>query len=167
MEDLILNAHTLFDERPSQPPPVPFNVAEATSTHTYGLSPGFPQSLEIQATGSTSRHHPGIFDGIHASIQSSSTFPSDGTVVNRFTPPQAALMSPLRGLSLSRMTTEGVQTTTQERPTKTTRTKGKSRKLPHSEAPTIPQSPPESILSSTPGFPLSSATSLQTRMWSP
>ncbi|KAH9049276.1 hypothetical protein EDB83DRAFT_1409780 [Lactarius deliciosus] len=33
---------------------------------------------------------------------------------------------------------------------------------PHSEAPTIPQSPLESVLSNTSNFPLSSATSLQT-----
>ena len=172
MEDLIRNAHTLFDERPSQSLPFPSsNVAEATSTHTYGplfLSPGFPQSSEIQATGSTSRYRPGIVDGIHASTQSSfSAFPSDGAVVNRFTPPQAALISPLRELSLSRMPTEGVQTTTQERVTKARGTKGKLRALPHSEAPTIPQSPPGSILSSTSGFARSSATSLQTTMGSP
>ena len=70
MEDLIRNAHTLFDERPSQPPPVHSNVAEATSTHTYGLSPGFPRSSEIQDTGSTSRHRPRHVDGIHASTPS-------------------------------------------------------------------------------------------------
>ena len=121
MEDLIRNAHTLFEERPSQPPPVPSNVAEATSTHTYGslfLSPGFPQSSEIQAMGSTSRHRPQIDDGIHASSQSSSAFPSDGATVNCFAPPQATLMSPLRELSVSKMHTEGVKTTTQERLTK-------------------------------------------------
>ena len=170
MEDLIRNAHTLFEERPSQPPPVPSNVAEATSTHTYGslfLSPGFPQSSEIQAMGSTSRHRPRIDDGIHASSQSSSAFPSDGVTVNCFAPPQATLTSPLRELSVSKMHTEGVKTTTQERLTKAKGTKGKSGVLPHSDAPTIPQSPPESILSSAPGFPLSSATSLQTRMGSP
>ena len=138
MEDLIRNAHTLFDEHPSQPPPVPFNMAEATSTDTYGLSPGFPHSTEIYSTGSTSRHRPRHVNGIHASAQSSfSTSPSDGAAVNLFTPPQNALMSPLRGLSLSRMPTEGVQTNTQERPTKTRGTEGKSRQLPYSEAPTI------------------------------
>ena len=163
MEDLIRNAHTLFDERPSQPPPVHSNVAEATSTNTYGLSPGFPQSSEIQATGSTSRHRPGPVDGIHASTRSSSTFPSDGAVVNRFTPPQAALMSPLRELSLSRMPAEGVQTTTQE----ARDIKGKSRRLPHFEAARIPQRPPESIPSSRSDFAHSSATSLRTTMGPP
>ena len=174
MEDLIRNVQTLFDERPSQPSPVTSNVAEATSTHTYGLSPGFPQSSETQSTGSTSRHRPGLVDGTHTSTQSSfSTFPcSDGAAVNRFTPLQAALMSPLRGLSLSRMPTEAVQTATQEQPTKTRDTKGKSRRfphfrLPHFEAPRILQSPPEIIASSTSDFVHSSATSLQTTMRPP
>ena len=39
-----------------------------------------------------------------------------------------------------------------------------SRRPPHPDAPTIPPSPPESVLSSMSDFPLSSATSLQTRM---
>ena len=164
MEDLIRNAHTLFDEHPSQPPAVTSDVAEVTSTHTYGsfLSPGFPQSSEIQATGSTSRHRPWIVDGIHASTQSSS-FPSDGAVVNRFAPPQTASMRPLRGPSSSKVLTERVETSTQE----AKGTKGKSRALPHSEALRIPQSPPESIVSSTSDFAHSSATSLQTTMGSP
>ena len=161
MEDLIHNAHTLFDERPSQSPP------ETASTQTYSSLFLSPESADVQAMGSTSRHRPRIDDGIHASSQSSSAFPSDGVTVNCFAPPQATLTSPLRELSVSKMHTEGVKTTTQERLTKAKGTKGKSRVLPHSDAPTIPQSPPESILSSAPGFPLSSATSLQTRMGSP
>jgi hypothetical protein len=39
-----------------------------------------------------------------------------------------------------------------------------SRRPPDLDAPTMPPSPPESVLSSLPDFPLSSATSLQTRM---
>ena len=39
-----------------------------------------------------------------------------------------------------------------------------SRLSPHPEALTMPQSPPESVLSSMSDFPLSSATSLQTGM---
>ena len=166
MEDLIQNAQTLFDERPYQPPPVPsFDAAETTSADTDGsffLSPKFPQAAEIQATGSASRHRPGIVDGIHASTQCSS-FPSDGAVVNRFAPPQTALMRPLRGPSSSKVLTERVETTTQE----ARGTKGKSRALPHLEALRIPQSPPESIVSSTSDFAHSSATSLQTTMGSP
>ena len=165
MEDLIQNAHTLFDERPSQPPPVPsFDAAERTSTDTDGsfLSPEFLQPSEIQATGSTSLHRPGIVDGIHASAKPSLSIPSDGAVVNRYTPPRAALMRSLRGLS-SKVLTEGVQTT----PQAARDTKGKSRLLPHFEALRIPQSPPESIASSTSDFAHSSATSLQTTMGSP
>ena len=171
MEDLIRNAHTLFDKRPSQPPPVPSSdMAEATSSHTDGsliLSPGFPQSSEIQATGSTSGHPPGIVDGIPTSTRSSFSFLSDGAVVNRFTPPQTALLSPPRGLSSTKRRTEGVKTKTQERLRVTARgTKAKS-PLPHTEAPTIPQRPPESTPSSASDFAHSSATSLQTTMWSP
>ncbi|KAN0140317.1 Rho GTPase activation protein [Lactarius tabidus] len=46
-EDLIQNAHALFDERHSQSPPVPpYDVAKTTSTNTFGssLSPEFPTS---------------------------------------------------------------------------------------------------------------------------
>lgn len=75
MEGLIQNAHTLFDERPSQSPPVPSSdVAETTPTHTYGssfLSPELPQFAEVQVTGSTSRHRPGIVDDRPASTHSS------------------------------------------------------------------------------------------------
>ncbi len=61
LEDLIQNAHTLFDERPppSQPVPSP-RVAETTSIFTFGtfLSPEFPRSSEAQAVDSTTRHLP-------------------------------------------------------------------------------------------------------------
>ena len=171
MEDLIQNAHTLFDERPSQPLPFPSsNVEETTSTDTYDaffLSPELSRPADIQVTGSTPRHHPGLLDGIPSSNPFSfSLFPSDGAVVNRLTPPQTALLSPLRGLSSSNMFTEGAQTTTQEQLTEARSIKAELH--PHSEALTILQSPSESIPSSTSDFPLSSATSLQTsRMWSP
>ena len=161
MEDLIQNAHTLFDEGPSptQLPPVHSpDVVETTSTETYSswyLSPDskLPRSAEMQATGYTSRRRSGLVDGITASSNSSSSlFPSDDAVGNRFTPPRNALLSPLRGLPSTNRPTEGVVTKSP---------------LPQSEAPTIPQSPPESIPLSTSDFPLSSATSLQTTMWSP
>jgi hypothetical protein len=69
MEDLIQNAHTLFDKRDSQSPPIPpSDVAKTASAHSYGsvLSPEFPQSAEVQATGSSSRRYPGR-DGIPTS----------------------------------------------------------------------------------------------------
>ena len=65
MEDLIQNAHTLFDERPSLPPPVPSpHVAETMSTYTYGsfLSPApaapsySPPPPSVTSTPSASLH---------------------------------------------------------------------------------------------------------------
>jgi hypothetical protein len=200
MEDLIQNAHTLFDERPSESPPVPSpDVAETMSTHPDGslfLSPELPRSGEVQATGSTFQHHPGIVNGIPASSQSSfSTFPSDRPVESRLTPPPIDLLSPLLGLSSSKTLTEGVETAPRDelipeaRGTEAIKTLPKStppdavplmaptsvsewrlhqsQLPPDPEALTIPQSPPESVLSSTSEFPLSSATSLQSRLWSP
>jgi hypothetical protein len=197
MEDLIQNAHALFDERPSQSSPVPLSdVTETKSTHTYGsfLSPELPQSAVVQATGSTSRHRPGVVDGLPASTQSSfSSLPSDASPESRFTPLPSDLLSPLLGLSSSKTLTEGVETEEQLIPearcAEVIRTfpnstppdvfplpgptsvaewqLHQSRLPPDPEALTIPQSPPESILSNTSEFPLSSATSLQTRLWSP
>ncbi|KAN0140322.1 hypothetical protein V8E53_002218 [Lactarius tabidus] len=197
LEDLIQNAHTLFDERSSQTPVVPSSyVAETESTLTHGslfLSPEMPESVDVQATGSSSRHRPEIVDG--ASTRSSfSSFPSDASPESRLTPPPIDLLSPLLGLSSSKTLTEGVETTTQEglfpearsteaialpnstpadvvplpAPTSVAEWRLHQSQLPPDpEALRIPQSPPESVLSSTSDFPLSSATSLQTRLWSP
>jgi hypothetical protein len=194
MEDLIQNAHTLFDERPSQSPPVPSsNVAETTFTDNYS-SLFFSSKLPgVQATGSTPRHRPGLVDGIPTSTQSSS---SDAPPESRLTPPPTTLLSPLLGLSLPKNLTEGVEMTTQEQlipegrdteairtlpnstppdvgplPTVTSVAEGQlhqSRSPPHPEALRRPQSPlaAESLISSTSKFPHSSATSLQTGMGS-
>jgi len=167
MEDLIQNVHTLFDERSSRFPPVPSsNVAETTSAYTYGslfLSPEFPHT--------TTRHH-----GIPTPTQSSfsSLLPSDAATDRHRGPSQARLLSPLLGLPSSKTLTEGLETTTQDgvipkvKGPKAAETVAAWRLhqslLPlQPEALTIPQSPPESVLSSTSDFPLSSATSLQTR----
>ena len=175
MEDLIQNAHTLFDGRlsPTHSPPVPsYDEAETRSTETYGslfLSPDsrFPRSAEIQATGSTSRHHSGLVDRVPASTESSfSLFPSDGAVGNGLTPPQTALLSPLHGLSSTKKAKGEAEKKTQQRHTKARGKRAKS-PLPYSEAPMIPQSPPESIASSASDLAHSSATSLQTTMGSP
>jgi len=197
LEDLIRNAHALFEERPSPSAPFPSpHVAETRSTFTHGslyLSPELPQPAEVQVIGSTTRHHPGLVGGIPMSIQSSfSSLPSDAATESRLTPP-SALLSPLLGFPLSNTSTEGVETTPQVqvipearvpkavetlangtpaevvsiRPTSVAEWRlqvPQSRLAPHTEALTIPQSPPESVLSSTSDFPLSSATSLQTRM---
>jgi hypothetical protein len=198
LEDLIQYAHTLFDERPSQSPPVSSSdVAETKSTHTYSslFLSSLQEFAEVQATGSTPRHRPGIVDGIPASTRSSfSSFPSDASPESRLTPPPIDLLSPLLGLSSSKTLTEGVETTTQEGffpearsteaitlpnstpvdvsplpvPTSVAEWWLHQSQLPADpEALRIPQSPPESVLSSTSNFRLSSATSLQTRLWSP
>ncbi|KAI9448587.1 hypothetical protein H4582DRAFT_100622 [Lactarius indigo] len=185
LEDLIQNAHILFDERLFQSPPLPSpDVAETTSTHTNGslfLSPEWPQPAEVM--GSSTRH------------RSSSSFSSSPSVVateSRFTltPSPTGLLSPLLGLPSSQTLTEGVETNTQEqivpeaggaKAVKTSpdstpsevmsvpltsvaewRLRQSQLSLPHPEPPTIPQSPPESVLSSTSELPLSSATSLRT-----
>jgi hypothetical protein len=195
MEDLIQNAHTLFDEDPSQSPPIPSSgAAETTSILTYGsfLSPEMPQSAEVKATGSTSQHHPRLVDGISVSTQSPFSFPSDDSVESRLAQQPSGLLSPL---SWSKTLTEGAEMTTQEQlipeargteaigalrnstlpdavpltgPTSVAEWRlHQSRLPPDPEALRIPQSPPESILSGSSEFPLSSATSLQTRLWSP
>jgi hypothetical protein len=118
MEDLIQNAHTLFDECDSQSPHIPpYEVAKTTPTSTYGplLSPGFPQSAKVQATSSTSRRRTGLVDSIPTSTRSSiSSFPSEGSVVSHLTPPQASLLSPLLGLSSSKTVMERFETTARE-----------------------------------------------------
>ncbi|KAN0140320.1 hypothetical protein V8E53_002216 [Lactarius tabidus] len=100
LRDLIQNVHTLFDKRPSQSPPVPSSiVAETMSTNTYSslyLSPELPESTEVQAAGSPSRHRPGLVDGTPVSTQSSfSSFPSGGPAVSRLTPPPIHFLSHL------------------------------------------------------------------------
>ena len=173
MEDLIQNAHTLFDGRPSpsQSPPAPLSdVVEATSTETHDpwfLSPDskLPQSAEIKGMGSTSRHRSGLVDSILASTEPSfSLLPPDGDVVNHLPPPRTGFLSPLRGLWSTKRPAKGVETKTQERLRVTERgTKAKS-PVPHSEARTIPQRPPKSIASTASYFARSSATSLRTTM---
>ncbi|KAI9456988.1 hypothetical protein BJY52DRAFT_1187604 [Lactarius psammicola] len=196
LEDLIQNAHTLFDERPSPSPPVPpSRVAETTSTHTYASSfssPRLPQSAEVQAKRSITRHRPGLVGGTSTSTQSSfSSLPLDSAMESRLTPLSTPLLSPLLGLPSSQTLAEGAETTTQEQvipevrgtnvvetlpdstspevvsvaPTSVTEWRLRQSQLrPHPEPLTIPQSPPESVLSGTSEFPLSSATSLQTAL---
>ncbi|KAH9029730.1 Rho GTPase activation protein [Lactarius hengduanensis] len=106
MEDLIRNAHNLFDEHPSPSPPVPSSdLAETSSIHAYGslfLSPELPRPPEVQAMGPTTRRHPGLADGNPTSNES------------RFTPSPGPLLNPLLGLSSSQTLTEGAEMTTQE-----------------------------------------------------
>ena len=160
MEDLIQNAHTLFNECPSQSPPVPSSKVE---------------------------HRLGLVDEIPPSTQSSfSSLLSDASLECRLTLPPTGLLSPLLVPSSSKSLTKGVETTTQEKliPPRATEALPNSTLLdvvplpaptsvaewrlnqsllaPDSDTLTIPQSPPEDVLSSTSDFPLSSVTSLQT-----
>ncbi|KAF8259142.1 hypothetical protein EI94DRAFT_589570 [Lactarius quietus] len=192
MEDLIQNAHTLFDELPSPSHPVSsFNAAETTTLSTYGslfLSPELPQPAGVQAMGYGTLHRPERV--LPTSTQSSISLPSDSATESRLTPSPTPLLSPLLGLPSS---TERVEMTTQEElipktrgpkalETLADRTSAEvlsvpltsvaasewrlrqSRLPPPPDVLLIPQSPPESARSSMSDFPLSSATSLQTRM---
>ncbi|KAH9030232.1 hypothetical protein EDB83DRAFT_2554982 [Lactarius deliciosus] len=116
LEDLIRNAHTLFDERPSTSPISSPYVKKTTSTltMTYGsyLTPELPQPAEVQAPGSTTRHLPGLVGGLPTFIQSS--LPSGTAMEGHLTPSSTPLLSPLLELSSSMILTEAVETTTQE-----------------------------------------------------
>ena len=187
MEDLIQNAHNLFDEGPSQTPPIPSaNVPESMSTYTYGslfLSPELPRP--------TNQRHPGLVDGIPTSTQSSfSSLPEDPTTDSHRTPSPPGLLGPLLGLPSSKTLT-GVEASTQEQvmpevsgpktveklansnpaeavsnplSSVTEWQLHQSRLSPHSAALTIPQSLRESVPSNMSEYPISSATSLQTGM---
>ena len=151
MEDLIQNAHTLFDERPSQSSPVPSsNVEETTSPHTYGsliLSPESTESAEVQATGSASRHRTGFVWSVPASTRSSfSSFPSDESVVSHLIPSPIDLLNPLLGLFSSKTLTEGVEKTTQEQLIPETRGTEAITTLPNSTPPNdVPLLAPTSV----------------------
>ena len=193
LEDLIQNAHTLFDTRPS-PPPIPSSyVAEATSTNTYGslfTTPGSSQSTQVKGTGSTIRNRPWLVDGIPTSRSTQPSFPSltsDSAMEIRLASSPTSFLS-LLGSPSPRVLAGGAETTptqgqilpkvrdveaensangipaevvsavppARSRPSQ-------SRPLLQPEAVTMSQYPPESVLSNSIDFPLSSATSLQTR----
>ena len=84
MEDLIQNAHTLFDKNP--PPSRPFpspNVAETTSTFIYDsliMSPELSQLAEVEDLGSTTRH------GTRGILMSTQSSFSSLSMEGRFTP---------------------------------------------------------------------------------
>ncbi|KAF8269704.1 hypothetical protein EI94DRAFT_1724481 [Lactarius quietus] len=178
---------------PSQPG-LSSNAAETIytytpSTYTYSALFSSSEPPGVPATATTTRHRPGPVGVIPTSTQSSFSSPSDATMESRPTLPPTGLLSPLLGLPSSQTLAEEVETTTQEptipNDTKEVETSAISdpeelrlvpvtsvaewrlRQLqlsPRPEAVTIPQSPPESVLSSRSGFPLSSATSLRTGM---
>ncbi|KAF8265551.1 hypothetical protein EI94DRAFT_1831140 [Lactarius quietus] len=87
LEDLIRNVHTLFDERPFTPPPVPSSrTAETRSPVPSGsfLNADWPQSFEAHAI----RRRPGLIGVFPASPFTSSH--SDATSESRLTPSPAA-----------------------------------------------------------------------------
>ncbi|KAH9016488.1 hypothetical protein EDB85DRAFT_752611 [Lactarius pseudohatsudake] len=165
LEDLIQNAHTLFDERPS-PSPSP-DLTETASTlisSSLFLSPELPRSSVVQADDSTTRHRPELGGTPTSSRYSFPTSPSHD-FMGRLTLTASPFLSPLLGLSSSPTLTEGVETTTQDQAN--SKANGtKPRQLPHTEPLTIPltnpQCPPEGLLTTTTDCRLSSATSLQT-----
>ncbi|KAH9010250.1 hypothetical protein EDB84DRAFT_1406552 [Lactarius hengduanensis] len=185
MEDLIQNAYTLFDEHPSPPP----DAAEPTSTFTYGslfLTPELPQA-EVQAMGSTTRRRPEFLGGAPTSAQPSfSSLPSDTAVESHLTPSPTPLLSPLLGFPSSQQTltemtmqepvtpevrgTKAVEGLANSPPAEvvsippTSVAEWRLRLPPHPEPLTIPQGPPESMPCTASDVPISSATSLQTRM---
>jgi len=173
LEDLIRNVHILFDERPSSHPTVP----SPHSTETIEL----PQPSEVDAMGSTSRHRPGFVGIVPTSTPSScSLSPSDVALESRLTPSPTNLPNPLLGIPSPNTLVEGVETASQEQvrgseavdtlvdsppevmsvpPTSIDEWRLRLSQLPQ-EAVTIPQSPPESVFSSTTDLPLSSIMSL-------
>ena len=131
MEDLIKNAHSLFDE-PSQSAPLSSsNVAETMSAYPHGslvLSP--------ELRHPTTQHHLGLVGGIPTSSQLSfSTAPSDATTNSHPTPPPITLLNPLMGLSSSRTLAERVETATQEPVVLKARTRTAAEGLPNSTPP--------------------------------
>ncbi|KAF8257420.1 hypothetical protein EI94DRAFT_1817911 [Lactarius quietus] len=184
LEDLIQNVHTLFDERPSTSPPVPPpHAAETTSLVSSGsfLSSELPQSPKADAI----QHRPGLVGVVPTSTQSSFTLlPSDAPLESRFTPSPTAWPSRLLELPSSNTVVERAETASQEQVTPEGRgTEAgdasvnspppevvagsvvewrlrQSQLPPQPEAVTIPQSPPESVFSSSSDLPLSSVMSL-------
>ena len=189
MEDLIQNAHTLFDTRPSPPPISSSYVAEATSNNTYGsmfTTPESSQAAQVQGTGSTIRNRPWLADGIPTSRSTQPSFPSlpsDSAMEIRLASSPTSFLSPLLGFPSPRVLAGGAETTpTQgqilpegrdveaeklangipaEVAPSTWSRPSQPRPLPQPEA---LQSPSDTVSSNSSYIPPSSATSLQTRL---
>jgi hypothetical protein len=119
LEDLIRNAHTLFDDRPSTSPPVPSPAAETTSTFPSGslLNAESPHPSEIDTTGPTTRRL-GLV-GVTPTItqSSSSSLPSDVALESRLESSPTTFTRPLLGLPSSNTLVEGVEMNSQEQVT--------------------------------------------------
>ena len=190
MEDLIQNAHTLFDTRPSPPPPISSSyAAEPMSTNTYSslyTTPESSQPAQVQGTGSTIRNRPWLADGVPASRSTQPSFPSlpSGSAMEiRLASSPTSFLSPLLGFPSPRVLAGGAETTpTQgqilpegrdveaeklangipaEVAPSTWSRPSQPRPLPQPEA---LQSPSDTVSSNSSYIPPSSATSLQTRL---
>ena len=165
-------------------------AADTTSTFPSGSfsSAELSQPSEVDVMGSTSQHRPGLLSVIPASTQSSfPSLPSHVAMEHRLIPSPTALPSSLLGLPSSNVLVEVVKTTSQEQvipkvrgteavetladgpssevvsvpPTSVTEWRLRQSQLPpQPDAVTIPQSPPESVLSSSSDLPHSSVMSL-------
>ncbi|KAH9165433.1 hypothetical protein EDB89DRAFT_2076851 [Lactarius sanguifluus] len=176
LEDLIQNAKTLFDERPSSPSPIPSSsVAEATSAYAYSSLISSPQPSEVQVVGRSTLNRPGL-GGIPTSTQSSFlSSPSDaamGCITLSQTPTEGAEMTAQEQVVPQARGTETMETLLNNTPpgampvpsTNVAEWLRQLRVPPNPEPLTIPQSPPETVLYSTSDFSHSSATSLRTAM---
>ena len=110
MEDLIQNAHILFDERPSLFPPLSPDVA-STPTYVSFSSPESSQPAEVQAMWSATGHDSRLLDIIPTSMQRShSSLPLDPAMESHHTPSPVNSLSPLLGVPLSRTVTDRGET---------------------------------------------------------
>jgi hypothetical protein len=189
LEDLIQNVHTLFDDQPAASPPAPLPVAETTSFISGSfLSAEFPQLSGADAIDPNIRRVQ-LVRVIPTLTQSPfSSLPSGVALESRLTPSPTTFPGPFLRLPSSSTLVGGVETNSQEQVTPEVRgTEAveleaqwnsppeivsvpptfvdewrlrQSQLPPQPEAATIPQSPPESVLSSTSDLPLSSVMSL-------
>ena len=164
MEDLIQNAHTLFDE-PLTPSSIPSAYSRA-SMISYSSLFEYPDTRLIGPDIASAR-------------SSSSIFPSDyspNLSIPPMLPPNLSL-SPLMGLSPSQTLTDVTDSSESEQvtppvaqssravkaPTTSATNQQLSQRRPYLHMPTPSRSPPISLPSTSTYHPASSATSLQTR----
>lgn len=170
MEDLIQNAHTLFDE--------PISPSSLPSDHTHG-----PRNSMISYSSlfeSSLFAEPHIISPEGSSARSSSSiFPSDYSPNLSIPPrlPPSLFLSPLLGLSPSQTLTDGTDSPEPEEvipqvtksshtspPLTSASTQQLPQQRPHIQISTVPHSPPTSLPSSSAFHPASSATSLQSEL---
>jgi hypothetical protein len=192
MEDLIQNAQILFDEHPPPSSPVPSpHIEQTTPTLSFGplMSAELSRSAEAQAVGSTTQDRSGLVGGTPtSSLSSVSPSQLDAAVEGHLSPPMVPVLSPLLGLSSSQTLHGILEATTQERVvhnargTQTEPTDADSVpptisvadwRLPqpglhaHIGDPMDPQSPPESVRSSSTDFSFCSTSLVSSPRESP